>query len=122
MRNYEDIMKRMDEMQGGSISTQEGLSQRPEDMRMESTSTPIQSSGQKVTPSSGSGAAKTAGQGMMMTGNPYLMAGGLGLQVLGQAKERELVRESQNINNEIARRDKVMQMMGQLGSGFGRLG
>lgn len=65
---------------------------------------------------------QTVGQAGMMTGNPYLMAGGLALQTIGGAKNRELQREQQNINNEIARRDRVMQLMANLGSGFGRLG
>lgn len=81
------------------------------------------SAGQPVTPdTSGANTASTVGSGMMMTGNPYLMAAGLGLQVVGQAKERELKREAQNVNNEIARRDTVMQLMSKFGQGMGRIG
>lgn len=64
----------------------------------------------------------TAGQGMMMSGNPYLMAAGLGLSAYGQAKQRELARKQQNVNREVARRNQVMQMMANLGSGIGQIG
>lgn len=65
---------------------------------------------------------KQLGQAAMMSGNPYLMAGGLALQAYGSAKDRELAREVQAVNNEIARRNRVMEMMSQLGQGFGSLG
>ena len=73
-------------------------------------------------PKGGNSTEKAASSAMMASGNPYLMAAGLGLQTLGAAHERELARQTQMVNNEIARRDRVMQMMSRLGTGMGRLG
>jgi hypothetical protein len=77
----------------------------------------------QAAPQSSQGSATgAAATGMMMTGNPYLMAAGLGLKTVGAAKDRQLARQNQEVNNEIARRERVMNAMSRLGQGFGSLG
>lgn len=75
---------------------------------------------------SGGNTASSLGAGITTagaaTGNPLLIGAGLGLKVIGGAKEKEQAREKQAISNEIQRRDRVMQALGRLGQGFGGLG
>lgn len=121
VKNRQQIMELMGQEPVDDYSIDRG--NRMVDEPMPSKSITPTSSGQQVQANTQqTGQMKQAGGAMMSTGNPYLMAGGLALQTIGGAKERELQREAQAINNEISRRDKVMQMMSQLGSGFGRLG
>ena len=72
--------------------------------------------------------ASKAGNAMMAAGSvpspasPYLLAGGLGLSVVGKSIEAKQAREAQAVQNEINRRQRVQQLMSNLGSGFGGLG
>lgn len=59
----------------------------------------------------------TAGGGMMMSGNPYLMAAGLGLQVYsaGERNKREAEeRQRQEYNERIMRRQEMMNQLAQM--------
>lgn len=56
------------------------------------------------------------------SGNPYLLAGGLGLSTIGGALDQKRAREAQAVKDEISRRQRVMSLMSKLGSGFGGLG
>jgi hypothetical protein len=60
----------------------------------------------------------TAGGAMMMSGNPYLMAGGLGLTVLSASeKNRRAEEEAQRTayNERIKQRQMIMQQIAQQG-------
>jgi hypothetical protein len=60
----------------------------------------------------------TAAGAMMMTGNPYLMAGGLGLQVLSageQNKRNEKEQQRLAYNDRIAQRQKAMSQIASMG-------
>lgn len=60
----------------------------------------------------------TAGGAMMMSGNPYLMAAGLGLQVYsaGERNKREAEeRQRQEYNARIERRQEMMSRIAQMG-------
>lgn len=62
--------------------------------------------------------AGTAGGAMMMTGNPYLMAGGLGLSVLAageQNKRNEQEAQRQAYNQRIAQRQQAMSQIASMG-------
>lgn len=72
------------------------------------------------------GPASKVGAGMTAygaaTANPLLLAGGLGLSTIGGALDQKRAREAQAVKNEIDRRQRVMELMSNLGSGFGGLG
>jgi len=78
------------------------------------------------TASNGGNAMQTAGSGVssyaMASGNPYLMAAGLGMNVIGGAQKRERQREKQAIKDEMDRRGRVIDLMGKIGQGFGSIG
>lgn len=60
----------------------------------------------------------TAGGGLMMTGNPYAMAAGLGLQVYAAGEQNKRAAEEkqrQEYNDRIARRQQMMQQIAQAG-------
>lgn len=59
----------------------------------------------------------TAGGGMMMSGNPYLMAAGLGLQVYSSGEKNKRAaeeRQRQEYNERIMRRQEMMNQMAQM--------
>lgn len=60
----------------------------------------------------------TIGQAGMMSGNPYLMAGGLGLQVLAQGqanKQAEEEAQRKAYNDKIAARQQAMAQIASMG-------
>lgn len=60
----------------------------------------------------------TAGGAMMMTGDPYLMAGGLGLSVLASGEQRKRQEEEaqrQAYNDRIKERQAMMAQIAQMG-------
>lgn len=60
----------------------------------------------------------TAGGAMMMSGNPYLMAAGLGLQVYSSGEQNKRAQEEQQrkeYNDRIARRQQMMQNIANMG-------
>lgn len=62
--------------------------------------------------------AQTAGGALMMTGNPYAMAAGLGLQVIagGEANKRAQQQAQREAYNErIARRQEMMSKIASMG-------
>jgi hypothetical protein len=61
--------------------------------------------------------AGTAGGALMMTGNPKLMAAGLGLSVLAAGEKNRRAQEEaqrQAYNDRIAERQKIMQQISQM--------
>jgi hypothetical protein len=62
--------------------------------------------------------AGTAGGAMMMTGNPYLMAGGLGLSVLAAGEQNKRAAEEkqrQEYNERIKERQLMMAQIASMG-------
>lgn len=60
----------------------------------------------------------TAGGAMMMTGNPYAMAAGLGLQVVAAGEQNKRAAEEaqrKEYNDRIARRQQMMNQIAQMG-------
>lgn len=60
----------------------------------------------------------TAGGAMMMSGNPYLMAAGLGLQVVAGGERNKRAAEEkqrQEYNDRIAKRQQIMQQIASQG-------
>ena len=118
MNEYERRMRVMEMMDGGSIDSQADRGVEPVEINMNSQSTRVPVS----ETSKASEAGDVVGAGGAASVNPYLIAAGLGLKTIGAAKDREMARENQRIANEMNRREKVMQLMSQYGSGIGRIG
>ncbi|MBA3756779.1 MAG: hypothetical protein H0X02_11360 [Nitrosomonas sp.] len=82
-----------------------------------------QMGGQMATESAAQGNAMgTAGGGLMtagaMSGNPYLMAGGLGLSVIGageQNKRNQEEAQRKDYNDRIAKRQEMMGQIAKMG-------
>lgn len=72
--------------------------------------------------SSSGGTASTLGDIGLASGNPYGMAAGAALKVIGAVQAKKAAAAKLAAANENARRSKLMQAMAQLGSGVGSLG
>lgn len=135
MRNYADIEKKMALNGGPNALDSEGYTTEERadfdsmgvDPSTGSETVDTQPMFQNVSTAAekaqkGTNTADQLGTMGMASGNPYAMAAGAALKVVGQAQAKKEQREQQKVNNEIARRNRVMQAMGQLGQGFGSIG
>ena len=99
-------------------SASKPIEQAPE-QQMEQAAQQSQSGGASApaAPQGGS-ALSTIGQAGMMSGNPYLMAGGLGLQVLAQGQANKKAQEEaqrQAYNDKIKARQEAMSQIARMG-------
>jgi hypothetical protein len=78
--------------------------------------------GQEADVSGAGGTASTLGDIGLASGNPYGMAAGAALKVVGSVQAKKAKESAQKARLENARRDKLMQAMARLGNGVGSLG
>jgi hypothetical protein len=82
----------------------------------------VQDAGQKGLEESGGGAMDTAGSALMMSGNPYAMAAGGAMKVIGQVKAKREAQAQKRANDENNRRKNLQTALANLGSGIGSIG
>jgi hypothetical protein len=71
------------------------------------------------TAAQGGSGADIASSGLMATGNPYAMAGGLALGVISSGQKRKASEKKAEAQAEMQRRQNVMQAMQNFGVGIG---
>ena len=69
----------------------------------------------------GNSTADIASKGMIMSGNPYLMGAGLGMQVLSANKKREQERYNQIAQAENQRRANLANSLAAMASIYGKM-
>jgi hypothetical protein len=82
----------------------------------------VQDAGQKGLEEGGGGAMDTAGSALMMSGNPYAMAAGGAMKVIGQVKAKREAQAQKRANDENNRRKNLQEALSNLGSGIGSIG